>query len=88
MRFRLGNVFLQFLYSFHAGVHATVSNLLNLGLRLVKAERYRNLRKGAFDAPVGLSFLGVDLIFAFRAGLEFSMKPHVLLRVFSNLTFQ
>jgi putative transposase len=29
-------------------VHATVSNLFNLGRHLVKAERYRNLRTGAF----------------------------------------
>jgi len=29
--------------------HAAVQNLFNLGRHLVKAQRYRNLRIGAFD---------------------------------------
>ena len=31
------------------GVHASVSNLFNLGRHLIRAEHYRNLREGAFN---------------------------------------
>jgi hypothetical protein len=31
------------------GAHAAVSNLFNLGRRVIRAEHYRNLREGAFE---------------------------------------
>jgi len=42
-RFKLAGLVRRFL-----DAHAAVSNLFNLGSRLVNAQHYRNLRMGAF----------------------------------------